>query len=338
MIDDIATAEDILATPPHEAGRLLSGDETSIRKAFRALVQAWHPDHCADPRAAAVVAHLVKLRDSALGRRATLASRRFTSPGGGAFEMSFVKARPFEAGEILVGRGSVAYVVSPDNVDLSGRPLAIVRPRFANDRMRAEMERFLPRLIRRESTVEGDVQVYARTPDQILLADLLEATGPLEPVHAAWLLSGLLNLACWLSWAGFVHGAISPEHVLVSPKFHSVALVGPALYATRVDGRPEALPERTLSLVPRMGLAGQPVTPALDLDLVRATCREALGDAAGTRLGLRADMPAAFATWLAMPPAGTAQEDYGSWERAREVSFGPRRFVEMKVRPEAVYG
>lgn len=332
------TAAEILAVPAFDASRVLPGDEDAIRSRFRDLVRDWHPDRCREPKAPEVFAHLVKLRDAALAGGPKASVRTFLGKAGKSFEMSYLKASRFDAGEILVGRGSVAYLVEPDFADLVARAEATAAPRFANDRMRKEMERFLPSLLRREPVSEGEVLVYGRTPDQILLRDLLDSAGPVEPVHAAWLVSGLLNVACWLSWAGLCHGAISPETVLVSPKHHSVALTGPFLYAAAIGRRPEALPERTLSTLPRLALAGQAVDGTVDLDLVRATVREALGDPAGVRISLRKDVPTAFATWLAMPPSKDARQDYASWERARESSFGPRRFVGMGVRPEAVYG
>lgn len=331
------TAAEILAVPAFDASRVLPGDEDAIRSRFRDLARDWHPDRCHEREAPEVFAHLVRLRDAALGGPKA-AVRCFLGKAGKSFEMSYLKASRFDAGEVLVGRGSVAYLVETDFADLAATPDATAAPRFANDSMRKEMERFLPSLLRREAVSEGEILVYARTPDQVLLRDLLESVGPIEPVHAAWLTSGLLNVACWLSWTGLCHGAISPDVVLVSPKHHSVALTGPALYATAIGGRPVALPERTLSTLPRLALAGQAVDATVDLDLVRATVREALGDPAGVRISLRKDVPTAFATWLAMPPSKDARQDYASWERARESSFGPRRFVGMGVRPEAVYG
>ena len=43
-----------------------------------------------------------------------------------------------------------------------------------------------------------------------------------------------------------------------------------------------------------------------------------------------------MAEWLVLPPADDAFQDYRSWERAREASFGARRFVEMDVDVDAL--
>ena len=69
---------------------------------------------------------------------------------------------------------------------------------------------------------------------------------------------------------------------------------------------------------------------------MRLTVREALGDPAGTRLAADRALPRPFADWLLLPSAGDAQADYAGWEKAREASFGPRRFVKWSFDPAAI--
>lgn len=333
-------AQDILKTPPSGAAAFFSA-HGGPAEGFRRLARDWHPDVNRDPDAGAVFRHLLALRaaaEAAAGTRPAGSVRPFRGTDGRAFEMRHLRARPFDAGEILVGRGSLAYVVSEDFADLA-EAAAAWRPRFADAAMRAEMERFLPAPAVAVATTAGRVMGYRRTPDQIPLGDLVgHLGGRLDPFHAAWLASGLMNLCCWLEWAGLSHGWIGPDTVLVSPTYHSVALTGPFLFAAPLGACPAALPERTLSAVPRAGLPGAAAEASTDRELARLTVREALGDPGGGRILSDGSVPQAFALWLATPPAGDARRDYAGWEAARKAAFGPRRFVEMRVSSPDVYG
>ncbi len=75
-----------------------------------------------------------------------------------------------------------------------------------------------------------------------------------------WLLKRLLELLGFVHRAGYVHGAVVPDHVLVHPRDHGAVLVG--WTAARPLGTPlDAIPSRWTALYPRDRTA----TPALDI-------------------------------------------------------------------------
>jgi hypothetical protein len=339
------SAEDILAARPSDAGKILGSDPKAARKAFHRLASTWHPDVCKDPRSSDVFARLVMLRD-AISTKAARTSGK--APKGSPSHVlkttdgKTVGMRPLavsrgDTGEILVGGGTITFLHDADMVDLGRAELdAIDRFRFADDRMRREMTRFLPEVVRRIDLADGRLAVaMKRGPDDILLSDLL-ARGPLEPIHAAWLCSGLLNIAAWLTWSDICHGAIDPRHILISPAKHEVRLIGGWGFSTTVGARPQALPERTLNVVPRILEAGEKASPQLDLEMIRRTVREALGDPSGARLH-EGSLPRPLVDWLTFPPAKDGIADYTAWNRALDASW-ERRFVELDVSPEDVYG
>ncbi len=311
-----------------------------MRRAFKRLAVLWHPDVCADPRATEVFAHLVRLRDAALGpvRPASPNTRVLRTKDGRDLGLSPLSTLPLDTGELLVGRHSLTWVYRADTADLarSGADL-ITGFRFADDRMRSQMAPFLPTLDRRIPLEGGgEALVMARHPDEVLLADLIRVRGAVPPEHAAWIGSGLLNIACWLGWAGIVHGAIGPETVLISPETHTVRLMGGWGFATRTGTRPTALPGRTLALAPRLTVRGEVVDARLDLELIRRTLREVLGDPTGAGL-LRGGAPDPIARWLVMPPEAAATADYAAWLKALERVWGKRRFVHWDLTPDSVY-
>lgn len=333
------TADQILALTPADRGRLFPKPAEAAKRAFRRLAAAWHPDVCADPRAADVFTHLVRLRDAgAPGAVRSAPSRTLRTRDGRALGLSPLSALPVDTGELLVGRHSLTWVFGADTADLAEAEAAMISGfRFADERMRGQMAPFLPTLDRRIPLEDGgEALVMKRHPDEVLLSDLIRMRGAVPAEHAAWIGSGLLNIACWLGWAELVHGAIAPETVLVSPETHTVRLMGGWGFATRSGSRPTALPSRTLSLSPRLSVKGEVAEPSLDLELIRRTIREVFADPTGAAL-LRGGAPEPIARWLVMPPARTAREDYADWLGVLGKVWGRRRFIKWDLRPDAIY-
>lgn len=341
-------AKEILSTSSRDANRLFGTGREAVRKTFKEFAATWHPDHSSDPRATEVFAHLVSLRDAALKDVSAAAaglSRNFVRADGSAFAMRVLRSHDLDTGELLVGPHSFAWrfdAAAQDVAESEERTLWSFR--FADSRMESEMRRFLPTLKRRIELDDGGLMlVQTRADDDVLLADLIQAMTPdangirLPAVHAAWIGSGLFHIACWLGWAGLVHGAIGPETVVVSPSTHEVRLLGGFGFSRAVGSRPEVLPGRTLDLLPRLAVSGSTLKPADDGELIRLTLREALGDPAGGRL-LRGAVPEPLARFLTLPPNDTPFAEYASWSKALEASWGRRRFAHLDQNAAAIYG
>jgi len=342
-------AKEILSTSPKHASRLFGTGREAVRKTFKDLAAAWHPDHSTDPKATEVFAHLVSLRDAALLGASPAASagpaRDFVRADGSPFAMRMLRSHDLDTGELLIGPHSFAWRFDPAARDVAeSEERALGAFRFADPKMEREMRRFLPVLKRRIDLADGGaLLVQARADDDVLLADLIQAMAPdangirLPAVHAAWIGSGLFHIACWLGWAGLVHGAIGPETVVVSPSTHEVRLLGGFGFSRAVGTRPEVLPGRSLDLLPRLAVSGSTLKPADDGELIRLTLREALGDPAGGRL-LRGAVPEPLARFLTLPPNDTPFADYAAWTKALEASWGRRRFAHLDQSAAAIYG
>jgi hypothetical protein len=335
----------ILAVPISEPERLFSSEPDTMRARWHALATRFHPDRHPDlAQATEVLQHINALHAEALRK---LASGLLEEPGrlkleasnGRRVELAFRRKGAFELGEHYIGEDTIAFSLATIERDLfDGAVSTIRRLRFRDDAMRKEMRRFLPEIVDTIETAERLVLVVRRAPGEVLLADLVEHIGGrLPPQHAAWIISGLENLACYLDWAGLMHGGIGSSSVFVSPAEHTVALRGGWWYAASFGARLHALPERTLAVLPPIVADSKRAASAIDLELVRLTGREMLGDASGTRLLREPSIPKALSGWLQRPPSAQAIDDYRYWETARDAAFGPRRFVALAVDAEAIY-
>jgi len=136
-----------------------------------------------------------------------------------------------------------------------------------------------------------------------------------EPRVGVWVLKRLLEQLAWVHSAGFVHGAVAPEHALVHPRDHGVVLVGWS------------------SARWRFGRGGDAPSHRVDLAAAARVAVQVLGGD-GTRLP-RA-VPAALSRWLlARTDAASIEQD--AWTLRAELvdrsrsALGPPRHAPLAL-------
>ena len=169
-----------------------------------------------------------------------------------------------------------------------------------------------------------------------MLADWIDCHGPVPPVHAAWLGSGLMNIAAWTEWSGWALPGIALDTVAIDPGTHSVMLPAGWEFAAVAGARPAVASPRTLSLCPGLAAPGHPVPDTLTGDVVRLTLKEAMGDPSGLALADRG-VPPSVVAWLSAPSPSDAIKDYHNWYAALHAAYGERRFVRWDLKVSAVY-
>ena len=345
MTDPSLSAEMLLAIPPAEPERVFSGDPETARQEFRTLASIWHPDRCPRPEATKVFQHLSRLYDAALGK---LRDGIWQTPGrlwlratdGAEFHVRYHREREFELGRLFVGDGIVTTLVDRAHADLFRNALAVIgRLPCADAGMAAEVGRYLPEIVRCFETGAGPVLVVRKTPDLLLLRDVLDhCGGRMDARHVAWVLSALLSLACYLDYAGIAHNAISTETYYISPQAHGGALLGGWWYAVRRGEALRAAPAATIQYAPFDVIKRRRGDCRTDLELIRALGRELLGDITGLRLARDKAAPPPMIDWLRLPAGACALDDYQTWQRqVLPESFGERRFVKLDLTRQDLY-
>jgi hypothetical protein len=310
---------------------LFPGDPVKLKVKYRELAKQWHPDAGGNT---AVFAHITSLYDSALDRLSKgvwegSAVLTYEDATGGLHTFTIRASAPFELGQSLVGDDHVLYLIDPEHLSivfhLINRPLNF---RFASDEMRQEASRYLPAHLQHTMLSDGRMLVQMdKTPDLLRLRDVVTHLGTLDPKHTAWVVSSLLNLACYLEYTGIVHHDISLDTYFISPQHHSGALLGGWWYARERGERVDTVPLRTFSLLPFKVKVTKRASALTNLELIRATARECLTKA-----------PEPMQSWLYEVSAGSAVEQYRAWMGILEKTFGPRKFTAMLLNADAVYG
>lgn len=341
---DTLTASQILAIAPGEPERLFSGDPACLRREFAVLAKRWHPDRNGSSEAAGVMERVVALHDAA---RRKLAAGDWCEPGririddvaGRSFTVEVKRRHEFELGDMAVAAGRVVFLVEKEHAVLFETGLRRIRDiRYPDAKVRADLAPFMPDVQGVHETAKRHVAIIAKPDDVVLLKDLVDRMGgQMPPEHAAWVVSSLLNLACFFEVAGLTHNAISTETVFVSAQNHAAWLLGGWWYAARAGSRLELLPDATYGVMPRSMAITRRAGSRLDLESIRAVGRTILGDATGLGLAGRADVPKPVADFLRLPASDSAIADYRAWRQVLKDSFGPRRFVKLPISFSDVY-
>ena len=347
VMNDISllTAPALLAIGLTEPERLFGGDEQTAKREFRALAARWHPDRCPARGATEVFQHVSRLYEAALRK---LRGGLWQTPGllvlrardGARYKVRYRQERAFELGRLFVGREIAAYVVEKEHADLFENALQTLdRLPCADARMAAEVGRALPEIVRRFETEAHCVLVLRKAADQVPLRDLLDHLGGrMDARHVAWIVSSLLNLACYLDYAQLAHNAITLDSWFVSPSQHGGALLGGWWYAVRQGEPMLAAPAATVQHAPFEVMEHRRGDRRTDLELIRALGRELLGDASGARLARENAAPPPMIDWLRRPADGCAVRDYQTWmSQVLKDSFGERRFVKLDINVEELY-
>lgn len=339
------SAEALLAIPVDAPEKLFTSPEAAKTEA-RQLFKRWHPDRSQDARANEVFIHVRALADAADAKIAqgtweVPGRLRITAKSGTQFELRYARKMAVDVGTMYVGRKFVGFDVSADNLDLltSAETLVQGLP-YVNDAMRAEFSRYFPDVARKVETETGAFLLLNKDPGVLLLQDVLDHyQGKLPPRHAAWVISRLLNIACYLEVAGKVsHNAIGLDTVFISPAQHSAHVLGGWWFAAALGAPLKAASQRMVLCAPPDVLQKKVGDSRTDMEMIKALGRELLGDSTGVRLASDSAVPPALANWLQLSTHQSAVATYQEWqERVLIDAFGERKFVEMNLTHDTLY-
>lgn len=184
----------------------------------------------------------------------------------------------------LIAKGSIAnvydagpYVIkvarSPKSSDLMQAEARALRTILSNQEVE-DYHPFVPLLVDATrhkdsaSGIERRVSVQKRLGGFYTLAEVLEekGVGHLDPKDAAWIMRRLYVALGTAHTCGVVHGAVTPENVLIHPRLHGLVLAG-WTYSVETGQSLKAIPASYTNWYPIDERIKEPATSATDLYL-----------------------------------------------------------------------
>lgn len=348
MKTDMITAEQILHIPESHPEKLyVVENEDELKNAYRKLSMLWHPDRHVKENidTSAVFSHLKLLYEKALDKMSsgiwkTGLSLKLKEISGKEYIIKYREEKSFELGQQYIGDTIIVWIFNKDYQDLALKSLKQLNQlKYANDNMKKEMIKYIPKIKKSFETSENFVIVVEKENELLCLEDVLRYyKNKVEPKHVAWILSCLYNMACFLEYNKKMHGGLSLNNIFINPKQHTCALLGGWWFSHNQEEKLVALSQFAIDLAPLKIIHSKQADTSLNLEMIRVIGRELLGDKTGVYLPKDKNIPTPLINWLRDSSSKNAFEEYRIWQqKILKDSFGVRRFTEMKLTSNDIY-
>jgi len=338
-----------------EPEKLFTGSIEQVKQEYKALVLLWHPDQRGNhSEVISTFLHIQKLYQEAVRK---LESNNWIEPAdkienekpnekrwrviNEALQFRTIQYKScfdFVLGNCYIANNIVVYEIKNEYKDLfNNAMLSINSFKFSDHAMQAKMMECLPQVITTFKTQTHSIVVLRKTPDLLLLKDLLAHYGGslanVDKGHVGWILNTLYNIACYLQYSNLTHNDISLETVFVSPLKHTAMLLGGWWYSKPMGARMAVLPSTTIKFTPPDILKNKYADTRVDLELIKQIGRTVLGG-----VNRFSDLPKPLVNFLTMPSPGSAVDDYALYrDKVLRESFGPPKFVKLDITADELY-
>ena len=310
-------------------------DIINSKNIFKSLIKKYHPDKNHDENSNEVFIHIHSLykqyNELMQSGRWELPNTIFlTDERNTKYKINFGKKRKFELGMMYISKTVVVYVLESGHKKFYDNYLRNMKNfKFANDNMKKEFERYLPKVKKNFKCLDGKYAIIIeKTSETLLLQDVYEHFNvngyPKEwDKHVAWITSRLYNLLAFLKYSGIVSNSISLETIFISPEHHTIMIYGGWWYSTKIGEKMIAVPSDLYNVVPPTILATKKANITTDGEFVRAL---------GRKLLEKVKAPKPFTNWLNYSATEDVLGEYEKWQnKILKESYGERKFVKLNL-------
>ena len=323
-----------------KCGDLFPYGEDAIKAKYKELSKEWHPDNNNHPDATRVFTKITELYNYALELLANGQWEKtnyilISKADGKKISLNYDTCFDFELGTCYVTKTKIVYVLGSDKEKYYSNAIQRIKSlQYKDKKMEDDLSRFFPKLYQSFKTNNDEfVIVLDKTEDVYPLKNVLEYFDhKIDDKHVAWIISRLCNLTCYLKYSGLVHNGININNCFISPRHHSILLLGGWWYAT---GEGDAMIGTTKDIFFIMSVTakGSKKSSALtDLESVKLLGRQLLGETNCRKLALDSSIPKPFINFLIGGSSDNSYEEFSKWDKALEDSYGKRRFINMEIK------
>ncbi|UQZ89912.1 hypothetical protein C4J81_12090 [Deltaproteobacteria bacterium Smac51] len=335
-------AEKILAK---SVGELFLRSE-HLRDDYVKLAARWHPDRNKDPLAGAVMAHINILyaeacRSAKSGRTGSGGSLQLETVERGRVMFNYLTSGVFELGQYYANADKVIYIIPEQYHQYVNNFRQIVSSfTYSTRDLKERIGRCMPGTLDSLRLNSGQyVLAVKKNRDALLMRDVINHyPNGIEPPHAAWMVSRLLMICVYLYHARLVSSGLTIDSCFVSPSLHAVFPLGSWWFACGEGQTVETVPAAIYDVLPTEMKDSGRADHVGDLESVKLMGRQMFKDPTGMRLRDRGGLHESLAIWLNSAADDDPVTEFESWHQCLKQAFGPRRFVEMRLDSEMVYG
>ena len=199
--------------------------------------------------------------------------------------------------------------------------------KYADDNMKKEISRYFPIINMNFVSDNGEyVIVLDKTEDTVPLVQLVEAES-IKAEHLAWILSRLSNIACYLDFYKLSHNGISINNCFISPEFHTIMLYGGWWYCVDQNEKMIGTEKDIFKTMPVIAKTKKVGSIETDLESIKSMSRT-LSDIT---------TPKDMKGWMNKGSSSKASNEFESWNKALDKTYGERKFVNWSLNIEKFY-
>lgn len=302
---------------------------------YKTLVKIWHPDMASGDRE--VFDHIQKLHDN-FNNGIEIDTVIITRKNGTKFKIHYLKTYDIVIGTAYLSATKLSFHIKSDYDELITNAVKVMKDfKYPNNDVKESMLVRQPKFIEIIDTDIGKLLVIDRPSNLIRLRDVLDYYKQVPAKHVAWIISELLNYACYMQYANITHNDLSLDSIFICPEKHTIAILGGWWFSVEARKQMRFLPDRTIRNTPDKLISTKIADSRIDLGLIRLLGRELLGDDGGTKLVNNTDIPKPFCEWLRVASHGSASTDYREWPEILKNSWGPPKFQKMDLNANEIY-
>lgn len=322
-----------------KCGDLFPYGEDAVKAKYKELGKEWHPDNNNSSDATAVFTKITELYNRALEllRNGEWEKTNYILIGkedGKKIALNYDTYFDFELGVCYVTKTKIVYILGSDKEKYYNNAIKNIRNlSYKDKKMEEDLSRFFPKIYQTFKTNKGEfVIVLDKTEDVYPLKSVFEYfNNKIEDRHVAWIISRLCNLTCYLKYSGLVHNGININNCFVSPKYHSILLLGGWWYTTKENESMIGTTKDIFSIMSVSAKSSKKSTMLTDLESVKLLGRQLLGETNCRKLALDSAIPKPFIDFLISGSGNNSYEEFTKWDKALDASYGKRRFIKMEI-------
>ena len=327
-----------------KCGDLFPYGEDNVKTKYKELVKEWHPDTNNDPDALNVFVKITKLYNNALellesGQWEKSNYILINKDNGKKIALNYDTYFDFELGTCYVTKTKIVYVLGNDKKKYYKNAIQrISRMRYKDNKMKDDLSRFFPKIYQTFKAANGEYAIVLDKPEDVYpLKKVYEYLGErIDDRHVAWIISRLCNLTCYLKFSGLAHNGINMNNCFISPKNHSILLLGGWWYTTEEGESMIGTTKDIYSIMPVSAKGSKKSSSLTDLESVKLLGRQLLGETNCRKLSLDNSVPKPFINFLTGGSGNNPYEEFAKWDKTLEDSYGKRKFINMEI--ENLYG
>lgn len=268
------------------------------------------------------------------------------SKSGSTYEVHADYVYKAKIGDMYVTEKNVVFVIPPRNKSYYENYIEkTARFPKLNNKIWGQVEHMLPNVYKHFEDEDGNGIIVVTKPCKKMypLREIWNYYGgKLSPEHVASIMTRLYAFVSYLGIVGINHNGITMDNLFFSPgrtveegesytveDMRIVGVFGGWFFATRGNENLKGVPSDVNEIMPRSCKESGYSSFEVDELSIKKLARELLGESSGRNLD---GVPEPLVEWVNSDYIHkNAYEEFCAWEKARKLSFGKHRFVEMDV-------